>query len=296
MHRLRHLAYHEPTTLAAAVDVLATAAGNTRLLAGGTDLIVDLKTARLGPVALVNLKRIPGLRGITETGEGIRIGALATAVDIAGSSIVAARASGLVDAASRLASPPVRALATIGGNVGRASPASDLGPALIVHDAAASITGAEGTRTEYVAALYTGPGTTTLAPDDVITAFVLPTPPDGFGSAHIKLGKRGSGTDIAIAAVAASVVVGAGGEIEDCRIALASLAPTPLRAFAAEAVLRGARPTAAVLEATGNAAAALASPIDDVRATADYRRSLARVLTRRSVSRAIAAAGREVLL
>lgn len=294
MHRLRRLDYHEPATLAEAVETLAAAGGTARVLAGGTDLIVDLKTARLRPSALVNLKRIPGLIGIEQTDKGIRIGALATASTIARSDSVTSAAPALAAAAAHLASPPVRALATIGGNVGRASPASDLGPALIVHDAIASITGIRGARTEPVEHLYRGPGTTTLAVDEIITGFFLPRPPDGFGSAHAKLGKRGSGTDIAIAGVAASVVLGTSGEIADCRIVLASLAPTLLRVGAAETGLRGAMATASALLAAGEAAAEAASPIDDVRATASYRSRLARVLTRRAIAGAIAAAGGEV--
>jgi CO/xanthine dehydrogenase FAD-binding subunit len=293
VHRLRRLEYYEPTTLAAAVEILGSGTGQVRVLAGGTDLIVDLKTARLQATGLVNLKRIPGMIGIVSSEDGIEIGALATATEIARSELVARAAPGLSDAASHLASPPVRALATIGGNVCRASPASDLGPALIGHNATALVTGIGGDRRELVEDLYLGPGETTLAPGDVITGFRLAPPPPRFGSAHVKLGKRESGTDIAIAGVAASVTLSAGGEIADCRIVLASLGPTPLRAKSAEAVLRGVVPTDTALEAAGEAAATLAKPIDDVRAAASYRTRLARVLTRRALRRAIAAAAGE---
>jgi carbon-monoxide dehydrogenase medium subunit len=193
-----------------------------------------------------------------------------------------------------LASPPVRALATIGGNIGRASPASDLGPALIVSDAAATIRGRDGTREELIEDLYVGPGVTTLASTDIIMSILLPNPPAGFGSGHVKLGKRGSGTDIAVAGVSASVVIGEGGAVADCRIALASLGPTPFRAKASEDLLRNQMPTEGTLAAVATAAAAEARPIGDMRASAAYRKTLARVLTLRVLRAAVGSAGVEV--
>jgi carbon-monoxide dehydrogenase medium subunit len=197
----------------------------------------------------------------------------------------------LAQAASILASPPVRALATIGGNVGRASPASDLGPALIVHEARATIEGVGGVRSELVEDLYVGPGATSLVSSDIITSLDLPEPPPGFGSAHVKLGKRGSGTDIALAGVSASVVIGSGGEISDCRIALASLGPTPFRAVGTESLLRAEVPTEELLAAAAESASGEAKPIGDMRASASYRTRLARVLTLRALHGAMESAG-----
>ncbi len=117
------------------------------------------------------------------------------------STLIAARHPAISQAASILASPPVRALATVGGNVGRASPASDLGPALIVSEAIASVVGSDGARDYLVEDLYAGPGATILGDTDIITSFFIPNPPIRFGSAHAKVGKRGSGTDIAVAGV-----------------------------------------------------------------------------------------------
>jgi carbon-monoxide dehydrogenase medium subunit len=182
----------------------------------------------------------------------------------------------------------VRALATIGGNVARASPASDLGPALIVHDAIALIAGPNGDRTAAVEDLYVGPGITTLTPDEIITSFFLPDPPAGSGTAHVKLGKRGGGTDIAMAGVSVGVVVGERGEVATCRIVLASLAPTPQRAPTAEAALVGQIPTEPVLAAVGESARGDARPISDVRASARYRATLASVLTIRALRDALA--------
>ncbi len=294
MKRLRSFAYHEPTTLREAIEALAAAGDQAQVLAGGTDLIVDMKIERIRPSAVVNLKRIPGLDGIESIAGGTRIGALTKVTDVEGSSLVQDRHPALAQAASILASPPVRALATIGGNVGRASPASDLGPALIVHDAVATIEGLDGAREDLVENLYVGPGTTTLASSDIMTSFLLPDPPPGFGSAHVKLGKRGGGTDIALAGVSVSVVIGARGEIVDCRIALASLAPTPIRAVAAEDMLRGELPQEDALVAVAESACREAKPIGDMRASASYRTTLARVLTMRALRAAVQSAGVEV--
>jgi carbon-monoxide dehydrogenase medium subunit len=291
LKRLRAFEYYEPASLSEAVQILSNAGDGARVLAGGTDLVVDMKMGRMRPSTVVNLKRIPGLSGIEDDEGGTRIGALTKVTDVEASTLVRQRHPALAQAASVLASPPVRALATIGGNVGRASPASDLGPALIVHDARATIAGAGGSRDELLEDLYVGPGATSLVPSDIITHIGLPEPPPGFGSAHVKLGKRGSGTDIALAAVSASVVICSAGEILDCRIALASLGPTPFRATATESLLRFELPTEALLAAAAESASGEAEPIDDMRASASYRTTLARVLTLRALRGAMESAG-----
>lgn len=286
MKRLKEFAYHEPTSLADAIAVLAHGGETARVLAGGTDLIVDMKIERLPTTAVVNIKRIPGLTGIEDLGEATRIGALTKVTEVEDSVLVQKRHPALAEAASILASPPVRALATIGGNVGRASPASDLGPPLIVSGALARIEGTAGRREVLVEDLYTGPGQTSLACSDIITDLIIPEPPAGFGSAHVKLGKRGSGTDIAMAGASASLIIRKG-VVEDCKIALASLGPTPFRATLAEESLRGAAPTEESLSKAAGAAALQAAPIGDIRASASYRTTLARVLTLRALRAAV---------
>lgn len=294
MKRLREFKYCEPASLDEAVRILVAAGDEARVLAGGTDLVVDMKMGRMRPSTVVNLKSIPDLSGVADDSGRTRIGALTKVTEVEASPLVRQRHPALAQAASILASPAVRALATIGGNVGRASPASDLGPALIVHEARAAVTGVDGTRDELVEELYVGPGATSLVSSDIITHFTLPQPPPGFGSAHVKLGKRGSGTDIALAGVSASVVMGAGGAILDCRIALASLGPTPFRAVGTESLLRSELPTEALLVAAAEAASGEARPIGDMRASASYRVTLARVLTLRALREAMESAGARV--
>lgn len=290
MNRLRPFTFHQPTSVEEAVHLLAGAGGAARLLAGGTDLLIDMKLGRARPAEIVNLKRIGGLEWIEPIGGGIRIGALARVSAIAASALVRERYPALWQASSHLASQPVRNLATIGGNLGRGSPAGDMTPPLIVHGAAVEVVGPAGTRSVPIEDLHVGPGVTCLAPDEIITAVVLPDPRPGAGSAYRKLGKRGGGWDIALAGVAAGVVLGAGGEVVDARVALASVAPTTLRTRDAEAVLRGAVPTEELIAHAAAAAAAEARPISDIRASAAYRRSLVRVLARRTLLDAVALA------
>ena len=290
MKRLREFSYHEPESLEAAIGILAAGGDGARLLAGGTDLVVDMKTGRMRPSIVVNLKRIPGLSGIEAVEGGIRIGALTPVATLQASPLVGQMAAALADAAAVLATPPVRGLATIGGNIGRASPASDLGPPLIVHEAIATIEGPDGSREETVESLYVGPGATTLAVHDIITSIFVPTPAAGFGSAHLKIGARAGGTDIAMVGVSAGVALGADGRIAAARIVLASVAPTPLRAIAAEQALAGREPSEEAVAAAAAAAAAACRPISDLRASASHRVALAGVLTARVLRSAIARA------
>lgn len=290
MNRLRPFTLHQPTSVEEAVQLLAAADGSARLLAGGTDLLIDMKLGRARPPELVNLKRIPGLDGIEPVAGGARIGALARVSAIAASALVRERWPALWQASGHLGSQPVRNLATIGGNLGRGSPAGDMTPPLIVHGALVEVAGRAGTRTLPVEDLHVGPGVTCLAADEIITAVVLPDPGPGTGSAYRKLGKRGGGWDIALVGVAAGIVLGAAGDVTDARIALASVAPTTLRARAAEAVLIGSAPSEERLAQAAAAAAEEARPISDVRATAAYRRSLVRVMALRALRDALALA------
>ncbi len=209
MKRLREFEYYEPASLDEAVQLLSTAGDGARVLAGGTDLVVDMKTGRMRPSTVVNLKGISGLSGVEDDGGGTRIGALTKVPVLEASPLVQQRHPALAQAASILASPPVRALATIGGNVGRASPASDLGPALIVHDAHAIICRRWRSSGRTRGGLCTsGPAKRLWFRPTSSRTSSCSRPPPGFGSAHVKLGKRGSGTDIALAGVSASVVIG----------------------------------------------------------------------------------------
>jgi len=288
--RLRPFEYCEPRSIAEAVAALAGVAGEGRLLAGGTDLVVDMKLGRVRPSVVVNLKRVPGLGRIEEVPGGTRIGALVRVDALAGSAMVEEKCRALAEAARVLASPPVRRLATLGGNLGRASPASDLAPPLIVAGASVTVAGPSGDRVVPIEGLDAAPGVTVLSPDEVITDVFIPDPPARGGSAHRKLGKRGGGWDLALVGVSVGLALGEDGEVTEARIALASVGPTPVRARVAEYRLQGRLPTAAVMAEAADAAAEEIRPITDVRASASYRRALARVLTMRTLQAAVATA------
>ncbi|MFH1329237.1 MAG: xanthine dehydrogenase family protein subunit M [Actinomycetota bacterium] len=287
MLRLHPFEFAEPASVVEAVAVLGAANGEARALAGGTDLMVDMKLGRMRPRLLVNLKRIPGLDRIERSEGKTRIGALVPVDAVAASAAVREGHRALWQGAGVLGSPPVRHLATIGGNLGRGSPASDLAPPLVVHGARVLVEGPEGCREIPVEELHAGPGVTRLAPGEIITAVLLPDPPIRTGTAHGKLGKRGGGWDLALVGVSVRLTLAEGGEVADARIALASVGPTVLRAREAESRLRGRIPTEEALAAAAEIAAREARPISDVRASADYRRVLARVLTLRTLTEAL---------
>lgn len=290
MNRLRPFTLHQPTSIGEAVQLLAAEGGAARLLAGGTDLLVDMKLGTLRPPAIVNLKRIRGLDRIEPVDGGTRIGALARISAIEASALVRARHTALWQASRSLGTRPIRNLATIGGNLGRSSPASDMAPPLIVHGALVQVEGPAGTRSVPVEDFYLRPGVSCLATGEIVTSVLLPDPSPGTGSAFRKLGKRGGGWDIALVGVSAGIVLGGAGEVTDARIALSSVAPTPLRARAAEAWLRGRPPSEENLAEAAQLAAEETRPVTDVRASASYRRSLARVLALRTLRDAVSLA------
>lgn len=292
MNRLRPFALHQPVSVGEAVRLLAAGGGAAQVLAGGTDLLVDMKLGRMRPSSLVNLKGIAGLDRIEPVDGGTRVGALARITAIEASTLVRERHPALWQASRTLATPPVRNLATIGGNLGRGSPASDMAPPLIVHGASVEVEGPAGRRSVLVENLHVGPGVSSLGDDEIITAVFLPEPRPGTGSAFRKLGKRGGGWDIALVGVAAGIVLGPAGDVVEARIALASVAPTPFRARAAEAWLMGREPSEEHLAEAARIAAGETRPISDVRASAAYRRSLARVLALRTLRDAVSLAGR----
>ena len=287
MKRLPPFELAQPRSVAEAVALLIAAGGEGRALAGGTDLLVDLKLGVARPRLLVDLQGIPGLGFIERVAGGFCIGALARVDALAGSAALRAGQRALWQAAGVLGSPSIRHLATVGGNLGRGSPASDLLPALMVHSARVTAEGPEGEREIPVEALPTGPGATCLRPGEIVTSVLVPNAPERTGAAHQKVGRRGGGWDLALVGVSASLTLAANGTVSEARLALASVGPTVGRAREAEARLRGASPGEEALASAAEAAAEESRPVSDFRATADYRRRLTRVLVRRVLCEAL---------
>ena len=284
VRRLPKFDYHTPASLPEALKLLSAHGKDAKLLAGGTDLILAMKQHTVAPGHLINLKTIPGLSGIKADAKGLTIGALTTMAEIEGSTIIKETYTPLWDAACVMASPQVRTLATIGGNLVSAVPSADTAPPLMVLSAQAHITGPAGERTCPVEALFAGPSACSIAPGDVVTRITIPLPA-GKG-AYLKLMRRAA-LDLALVGVAAYVNLDAKNVCTDVKIALGAVAPTPIRATSAEAVLLGKVLTEETAAQVGKVAGTECRPITDVRASQEYRCSMVEVLTKRALLQAM---------
>ena len=277
--------YLEPNTLEEASSLLLHHGAEAKILAGGTDLLTRLKRRQWRPRYVINLKRIPGLDQIaSENGQGLRIGAFAAIRSLEKSEVVKERFPLLAEASGLLGSVQIRNLATVGGNLCNAAPSADTAPPLIALSASALIFGPGGERVVPLEEFLIGPGTTALRPGEILVGLRVPSLPPGSGGAYIKLSPRGS-MDLAIVGGAAVVTL-AGEVCLDCRVVVGAVAPTPLRCIDAEAVLRGNPITPELADRAGEAASAQSRPISDVRASAEYRKEMVRVIAKRAVLQA----------
>jgi carbon-monoxide dehydrogenase medium subunit len=273
--------YFAPRSLAEAVEVLARYDGEARTVAGGTDLLLKMKAGRLSPRAIVNIKRVPELRGLTFNSH-LTLGALTTLEEIKQSSIIRERYPALSDAAATMASVQIRNLATVGGNMCNAAPSADLAPILIALNAAARLAGIKGERRIPLEDFFTGPGATVLAPGELLVSLEVP-PPAG-PSVYLKHSPR-EHMDIAVVGIGLALR-GYNPLSQACaepRVVLGAVAPVPLRARRAEAELTGGPLAAERIDRAAKIAAEEAKPIDDVRGSAWYRRRMVAVLTRRGL-------------
>jgi CO/xanthine dehydrogenase FAD-binding subunit len=274
-------------------DALTAAAAGHRPVAGGTDLVVGTRQGKWSmPADLVALDRIVELRGIDETAAGLRIGATTSHAALAAHSAIRERWTAIADAASIVGSPATRHLGTVGGNVANASPAAETSGPLLCFEAQVHLRSTSGERRVALADLFTGPGRTSVAPDELIVAVEVPEL-IGAGSCYVRLEFR---RQMEIAVVGATAVVRLdGGVIRDARIAITALAPTVRRVTAAEAALVGTDGGPVAAAEAGRLAAEAATPISDVRASLEYRKAMAVVVVRRAVTGAIARARGETV-
>lgn len=286
--------YFEPKTVSEALSVLAKHGAEAKVIAGGTDVMVDIKFKE-EPGGLVNIKKIPGLSGIQENGNGLRIGALTTIREIESSALVHEKVPVLWEAAHQFASLQVRNTATIGGNIGRASPSGETLAPLLVLDAKAKVAYSDGEKVEPFSAFFQGPGKTSMGAKGLLTEIEVPYPAPGSKGVYLKHAVRGA-MDIAMVGVAVMITPDAGkNSIQDVRIGLGAVAPTPVRAPKTEALLKGKPLTAALVKEAGALAATEASPITDQRSSAENRRWIVEALTRRGLEQTWkAATGKEV--
>jgi CO/xanthine dehydrogenase FAD-binding subunit len=279
LHRPR---YEAPETVADAVRLMQDDPA-AKLFAGGTDLLVQYRNGLQQPSIFIDLKRIPELVGIQVDQRGLRLGAATIAAVICEHPEVRRLWPGLVEAVHLVGSTQIQGRSTVGGNICNGSPAADTTCPLIVNRSRAVIVGPEGERIINVEALFRGPGKTVLGRGDVLVAFLIPRPAPRTADAYLRLIPR-SEMDIAVAGAAVSVTLDGGGVCTAARVAIAAVAPTPLLVVEAGQALIGSRLEDDALARAGAAASAAARPIDDKRGTADYRRTVVGVLTRRAAS------------
>lgn len=275
--------YHAPATVEQAVALLAGDPA-ARVLAGGTDLIVQMRSGRAAPGAIVDIKRVAGLSGVRRSaGGGFVIGAATPCTALKDDAALSAAWPGVVEAAWLIGSVQVRGRATVAGNLCNASPAADAVPALIAAGAMAIIVGPAGQREVPVEAVPTGPGTTTLLPGEFVTEIRLPPAPAGSGNAYLRAIPR-TEMDIAVAGAGVSLVLDGEGICTSARVAIGAVAPTALLVAEAGAALVGSRLDEAALAAMVAAVRAACRPIDDKRGTVAYRIHMAGILAERTVA------------
>lgn len=280
------LRYEAPDSLAAAVALLAKANGAARVLAGGTDVIVQMQTDLIEPELLVDIKKIPELRRVTVEPNGFRIGAAVTCMELIEHEALAAAWPGVIDGVRLIGSIQVKGRATLGGNLCNASPAADSVPALMAAGAVATVVGPQGRREAPVETIPAGPGKTSLAPGEIIESFWLPSRAPRSGSAYQRFTPR-TEMDIAVVGVGVHVALNEHGVCTRARVALGAVAPIALLAGDAAAALVGTRLDETALDRMAQAASAACRPIDDKRGTKEYRIKVTGVLARRVAQQAL---------
>lgn len=290
---LRTFEYLAPRTVDEAARLLAEHGETARPIAGGTDIVVQMKenTTRFPyPQYLIDVSRIAELKTIEfSESAGLLIGAGATMAEIARHKVISDRYTALAEGAGAVGSWQTMNVATIGGNLCNAAPSADTAPALIAFESQAVIAGPSGRRTLELAQLFTGPGQTTLAAGELLAEIRTPVPAARTGSAYRRHTPRKQ-MDIAVVGVAAVLTLDEDGRIQGARIALGAVAPTPVRAQQAEGSLAGQRPSGEAFARAAEIAAGECSPISDLRGSAEFRREIVRVTTERMLREAAARA------
>lgn len=274
----------------AASQALVGEPGTARVLAGGTDLLVQMKSGNLQVDLVVDIKKIPGIRDIVPEGGGLRIGAAVAGSELGEHTAVCKLWPGVVEAARLIGSTQVQGRCTMVGNLCNGSPAGDSVPALVAAEAVVRIEGPEGSRDVAVLDIPAGPGRTTLKKGDIVTSLLLPARPARSGDAYLRFIPR-TEMDIAVASAAVSLTLDASGTVTAARVALGAVAPKVLLVEAAANAIIGSTLDDEALAALAAACEAACTPIDDKRGTIAFRTSTAGVLARRAALIAYARAG-----
>lgn len=282
--------YVRPQTLEDAVSLLADASGNAFVLAGGSDLLVRMKSGFVEPDLIVDIKAIDGLDEVRETAEGFAIGAAVSCAKLGESPTLKKAWPGVVEAANLIGSKQIQGRCTIAGNLCNASPAADSVPALIAAGARVAITGPAGKRTIAVDDVPTGPGKTSLSKGEIVEAILLDKRPPRSGDAYLRFIPR-TEMDIAVVSAGVNLTLGGDGKIATARVALGAVAPTAILIAEAAEIVVGTELDETTVEKFAAACSAACRPIDDKRGTVDFRKKVAGVLAKRAARIAYERAG-----
>ena len=280
------LRYEAPVTVADAVAMLSEFDGEARILAGGTDLLVQMHQGTRRPGLIVDIKKIPELTTIRPMDGGFEIGAAVPGAVCGEHAGLMAAWPGVVEAVELIGSTQIQGRASFGGNLCNGSPAADSVPALIVAGATAVVAGPGGQREVPVADVITGPGQTSIAKDEILVSFRLPAPPARTGDAYLRFIPR-TEMDIAVVGVGVCLTLDESGVCRQARVSLGAVAPTPLVVGPAADALVGTPVDEGALKNLAAAASAACKPIDDKRGTIDFRIKVAGVLARRAAAIAV---------
>ena len=282
---MRDFSFYTPGSLEETFALLDQHGDAARVMAGGTALVVLMKQSLVEADHLVSLQRIPGLEGIREEADGLHIGALTRHRDVETSRLVREKAPLLAEVYKYVATVRIRNAATVGGGLAHADPAQDPPPGYIVLDAKVRLVSSRGERTLPVAELFRDYYETNMEPGEILTEVIVPPQSPAARTAYLAFLPR-TEDDYATIAVAAKAEVD-GGQIRNVRVALASAGPTPVHATAVEQALEGQAVSADVIRRAADAVAAQVDPLDDFRGSADYKRDMAVVFTRRALERVL---------
>src|SRR5688572_23796340 len=288
MHEMR---YEAPKTLDAAVSLLVAASGQAKLLAGGTDLLIQMRGGRVEPELLVDIKGIPEMTSIVAEGGAWRFGAAVPCMVLVEDKAFSKAWPGVADGANLIGSIQVRGRATVGGNLCNASPAADTVPAMIAAGASAVVVGPEGRREVPVETITTGPGKTSLAKGEIVASFKLPKRPARSGDAYLRFIPR-TEMDIAVVGAGVNLTLDAGGVCTDARVSIGAVAERALLVPEAAKALIGTKVDEDALKRMAAAVSAACRPIDDKRGTKEYRIKVCGVMAKRAAAIALERARR----
>lgn len=284
---MKNFEYFTPNTLQEGLSLLDNYSQKAKVLAGGTDLIAQMRTGRVQPAVIIDVKKIPELNRLEWSADKtLHIGAAVPISTVVNFPCFMQRLNILYQGCSLIGSNRIRNRATIGGNVCNAAPSADSAPALLCLDAKAILAQCEGTRIVPLGSIFRGPGKTSLAPNELLMEIEIPAPPPHSAGCYLRHTPREE-MDIAVVGVAAFLVLSPRSKVcQEARIAVGAVAPTPLRVSQAETLLSSKNLSKEDIEKVAEKVSESASPISDIRSSAEYRKELLKVLTRRTLNEA----------